>query len=141
VFKKYRESLLGESLAVEVQSPTTTPPAPQLEGLGFRPGDVERPRETPWLDAAATRRADGSIALALVNRHPDHAVEVVVEGAGAAAIRDVWTWHSADILAVNDLDTPGRILPRVESVADVPAVRSWTCPPHSLVVLTLRAGE
>jgi len=45
------------------------------------------------------------------------------------------------VLAVDDLDDPSRILPRVESVAASSAARSWTCPPHSLVVLTLRGGE
>jgi alpha-N-arabinofuranosidase len=137
VFRTYRQEMLGESMAVVVDSPTTIP---QRVNYGGPPVQVkkETPDAQPWLDAAAARRADGSVAVALVNRHPTDSAAVTLALPPGMGIASAWTLHHPDPKAQNTFAAPQTVVPRTETVANRPT--AWTCPPGSVVLLTCPAA-
>ncbi|WP_162606425.1 alpha-L-arabinofuranosidase C-terminal domain-containing protein [Jiangella asiatica] len=106
---------------------------------------ITAPMAVMYVDVCATRAGDGSVRLAVVNRHRDETVRLrpVFDGAadatpGRAHVRRLGG-DIADLYAVNDLSTPDRI--GVRDLGEVEAADgTWVIPPHSVTVLTM-GGE
>jgi alpha-N-arabinofuranosidase len=96
----------------------------------------------PDVDVSATRADDGSLRIAVVNRHRDAAVRlrIVLDGAQAntpatARIRALGA-DAAALDAVNTLGAPDTIA--VRDLGDVESSGgAWTVAPHSVTVLSL----
>lgn len=141
VWKLYREHTGRTALPAEVRGPART-------GT-IRLGDVRTadgsfrtaPGTIPDLDVSATRAGDGTLRLAVINRHRTDpiAARVVVDGSGRLPATARFRCLGGD---VDDPDT-ANTLDRPDAVAvvdrgDVPAEDGgWTFPPHSLTVLSL----
>jgi alpha-N-arabinofuranosidase len=106
----------------------------------------EAPREgrgVPYLDAVASRSADGRlIYLKVVNTDPARAIDTRIELRGASVGGDA-EWDvlaSDDPAARNSFAAPDAIVPRRERVA---AGRSFTLrvPARSVSVVTLRVAR
>jgi alpha-N-arabinofuranosidase len=97
--------------------------------LGFGAGD-----EVPYLDVSATC-TDGSVTLAVVNRHPYLAFETAIawEGFEVFASGEAHLLTSASYLDANSLDDPGAVAP-VSSTWS--STGEYLFPPHSLTILT-----
>lgn len=131
VFQQYGRWMCGEALPATVVCPTTTPPPPQAHTPKHKPPADFRPVAQPWLDVAAARQADGTLSVALVNRHPDAAARTTLQlPRGYSAIK-VWTLFDADVFAANTFAEPNRLRPEVKELTE----RFWTCPPHSVSLI------
>ena len=100
-------------------------------------------RDVPYLDAVASRAADGErIFLKLVNTHPTQALETTVEVRGARVQPDAdWDVLAADDpKAWNSFATPDAVVPRRERVS---AGSRFTLrvPAWSASVVTLRVAR
>ncbi len=117
------------SVSVQVQSPTFDSP-----GAGNLPAQTR----VPYVDAAATfDPATRTVYLSLVNRSPDAAVALRLEGikrAGDAAIAYV---AGSDAFALNDEDHPQAVVIEHETLALVEEL--VTLRPHSFTLVTLPA--
>lgn len=100
------------------------------------------PMTVPFLDVVATRADDGSIRLAVVNRHRSDSIRlrpVLDDSADAtpprARIRSLGG-DVTDVNAANSLSAPDTVA--VRDLGDVEADGgTWVLPPHSVSVLTL----
>lgn len=135
VFQRYRQWMRGMRLDVDVRCPSIVTPNPYADRPGYIPELGGLPPRSNYLDVAAAQ--DGErISLALVNRHPTEPLTVSMTGAGT--LRESWTLTHDDVYAVNDFDTPERVVPR-EGWVD-PGTSTWQCPPHSVTLLRGTVG-
>ncbi|MFC5273358.1 alpha-L-arabinofuranosidase C-terminal domain-containing protein [Brachybacterium sacelli] len=98
----------------------------------------------PFLDAVATRADDGSVRLAVVNRHRSETLRVrpVLDGSTSAAptrarLRQVGG-DLTDLYAANTLSAPESVTTRDLGTVEADD-GTWVLPPHSITVLTLEA--
>jgi len=93
------------------------------------------------LDATATVDPDGGrLHVALVNRHPDRAVETTIEirGDGVAGAARLHRIDAPSTDSFNDVDAPEVVVPRAEELrALAPGRFSLTAAPHSINLLEL----
>lgn len=135
VFAKYRRALRGTALATNVDCPTILPPPQQMNWEKYKlPADYV-PQVTPLLHVAAAVDESGTMAISLVNRHEQSPAEVALRLPEGYGISAAWTLEADGLLAANTFAEPERIVPREVTVSGRP--RKWTCPPRSVVILTL----
>ena len=89
------------------------------------------------LDAVATLRPDGAIAVSLVNKHQDEAAEVSLTFPSGGAELTLYSIAADSVSAYNDIDAPDRV--RITSSKPAPFGGSVTLslPPHSVNVLVM----
>ncbi|GAA3246255.1 alpha-L-arabinofuranosidase C-terminal domain-containing protein [Nonomuraea helvata] len=145
VWHLYRHHTGRTVLPAEVDGPART--------TSVRLGDVRgpdgrlltAPMAVPYVDVSATRADDGSVRIAVVNRHRDETVRlrIVLDGSaantpGSARVHAL----GADVPgldAVNTLDAPDTIATR--DLGEVKADGgTWSVAPHSVTVLAFDPG-
>jgi alpha-N-arabinofuranosidase len=131
VFQQYGQWMRGDALAVDVVCPTTTVPPPQAHTPKHKPPADFRLVAQPWLDVAAARQADGTIAVSLLNRHPHAAARTALELPEGVSPARVWTLSAPDVFAANTFAQPDRVRPELREFSD----KVWTCPPHSVSLI------
>jgi alpha-L-arabinofuranosidase len=142
VWHLYRHHTGRTVLPCEVDGPARSASVTRGDERDRTGRHVSTPMTVPYVDVCATRADDGSVRLAVVNRHRDEAARLrpVFDGAveatpGRAHVRTLGG-DIPDLYAVNDLNSPDTI--GVRDLGDVEAVGgTWTLPPHSVTVLTL----
>ena len=87
------------------------------------------------VDAVATLRADGRMAVSLINKQADQSASVRLEGGDAAKGATLYTIAPDSVEAYNDVDAPDRI--RIETQALTPENGgiTLTLPKHSVSVV------
>ncbi|MCG5215602.1 alpha-L-arabinofuranosidase C-terminal domain-containing protein [Streptosporangium soli] len=142
VWHLYRHHTGRTVLPCEVDGPARSTMVRLGDNRGPDGQLLTAPMTVPHLDVSTTRADDGSIRIAVVNRHRDETVllRVVLDGAaentpGRARVRTL----GADVPglhAVNDLGAPDTVA--VRDLGEVEADGgAWAIPPHSVTVLTL----
>jgi alpha-L-arabinofuranosidase len=102
---------------------------------------TDRHGEVPVIDAVATTTAD-ELALFVVNRHRDEAVDLLVDvsSIGVGAVLDARSVYHDDPSAVNTAEHPDRVVPRpLKARLDTGVLRA-TVPPESFSMLRLTAS-
>ncbi len=99
------------------------------------------PMTVPYIDVCATRADDGSVRLAVVNRHRDQTIHVrpVFDGAETETPKRVHMrtlgGDISDLYQANDLNAPDAV--GVRDLGEVEATGgTWAMPPHSVTVLS-----
>ncbi|MFB4262780.1 alpha-L-arabinofuranosidase C-terminal domain-containing protein [Nonomuraea sp. GTA35] len=142
VWHLYRHHTGRTVLPCEVSGPARTTSVTLGDNRGPDGRLLTAPMTVPDVDVSATRADDGSLRIAVVNRHRDAAVRlrIVLDGAQAntpatARIRAL----GADVAALDAVNTLGA--PDTIAVRDLGDVESsggaWTVAPHSVTVLSL----
>ncbi|GGD90866.1 alpha-L-arabinofuranosidase C-terminal domain-containing protein [Paenibacillus nasutitermitis] len=136
LFKKYREWMVGQSVQIEVQSPSRLTPVPQVShpNYGKEQADKHQPVASSYIDAVGAVGDDGSLRVALVNRHLDESFEIALgipEGFASSAA--VWTLHHENIHAANTEEAPERVVPDVREF--VPVEAGLRVPAHSVTLI------
>lgn len=142
VWHLYRHHTGRTVLPCEVTGPARTASVRLGDNRGPDGRLLSAPMTVPYVDVSATRADDGSVRVAVVNRHRDTAVRlrIVLDGAEAntpavARVRAL----GADVTsldAVNTLAEPGAVA--VRDLGDVESSGgAWTVAPHSVTVLSL----
>ncbi|GAA3567224.1 alpha-N-arabinofuranosidase [Nonomuraea rosea] len=142
VWHLYRHHTGRIVLPSEVDGPARTTSVRLGDNRGPDGRLLAAPMTVPYLDVSATRADDGSVRIAVVNRHRDESVRlrIVLDGAAAntpghAHVRTLGA-DATGVTAVNTLKSPDAIavrdLGRVEADGG-----AWTVAPHSVTVLTL----
>ncbi|MEV4176997.1 alpha-L-arabinofuranosidase C-terminal domain-containing protein [Nonomuraea sp. NPDC049709] len=142
VWHLYRHHTGRTVLPCEVEGPARTAAVRLGDNRGPDGRLLTAPMTVPYLDVSATRADDGSVRVAVVNRHREAALRlrIVLDGAAAntpatARVRRL----GADVPglgAVNTLGAPDTIA--VRDLGDVEASGgAWTVAPHSVTVLAL----
>jgi len=93
----------GESLAVAVDTPRYNAKAAD---------------DVPYIDVAAVHdQAAGTVALFVVNKHPDEETELTVDLAGfpSARLIEHILIHHPDLKAVNSADAPDVVKPQLQN--------------------------
>jgi alpha-N-arabinofuranosidase len=93
----------GESLAVAVDTPRY---------------DAKAADDVPYIDVAAVHdQAAGTVALFVVNKHPDEEAELTVDLAGfpSARLIEHILIHHPDLKAVNSADAPDVVKPQLQN--------------------------
>ncbi|MBU5441233.1 alpha-N-arabinofuranosidase [Paenibacillus sp. MSJ-34] len=137
LFQQYARWMRGEALEVTVDSPRTKAPKPQIQFPHVQVPDEEEGRDVSFVDAAAAMTEEG-IAVSLVNRHQTEEMKVRLVLPEGSRIAEAWTLHHEDLYAVNDFDSPNRIVPVTERLEE--GTLEWTCPAHSVVLLSCKRG-
>ncbi len=133
LFQQYGRWMRGHAVAVDEQGPTCHPPPP-FTGYGApNTSSGYNPGEMPYLDCAAVLHDDGSLVIALINRHPTDAAQVSLHLPAGYTLEKSWTLQAENAYAVNDFAHPDQIVP-VEAPVKEPTVE-WRCPPHSVIML------
>jgi alpha-L-arabinofuranosidase len=142
VWQLYARHLGRTSLRATVEGPARTASVPlgdnRLPGGG---GLETAPMTVPYVDVSATRAEDGTVRVAVINRHRDEAIGLrpLFDGRAdgtppAAHVRSIG--GDAEVTSSNSLSDPHRI-----GIRDLGIVRAvdgaWELPPHSVSVLTL----
>jgi alpha-N-arabinofuranosidase len=140
VWKLYRELTGRTALKAEVRGPSRTG--------SLRVGDIRVdgefltvPGTVPDLDVSATRATDGSLRLAVINRHRTDAIAASLIVDQSTQLPTTARIHCLggdvdDPDTANTLDHPDAV--GVADLGTVPAVEgTWTFPPHSLSILSL----
>ena len=138
LFKQYREWMVGESVRVEVQSPSRLTPAPQASHPGYSAELAGRhqPVSSPYIDAVGVIGEDGSLRVALVNRHLEEACEIALGiPDGYASKGEMWLLHHEDIHAANTSEAPERVIPVMLETAELEG--GLRMPAHSVALLRL----
>ncbi|MEU8399844.1 alpha-L-arabinofuranosidase C-terminal domain-containing protein [Nonomuraea sp. NPDC048892] len=140
IWHLYRHHTGRTVLPSQVEGPSRTASVVLGDNRGPDGSLLTAPMTVPYLDVSATRADDGSLRVAVVNRHRDTAVRlrlVLDDGAPPAAAR-IHTL-GADVPglgAVNTLSAPDTV-----AVRDLGRVEAddgtWSIPPHSVTVLSL----
>jgi len=130
VFQQYRRWMTGAMLDTVVDGPATIPPLPITGTPGRKPPSDYKPAATPWINAAAAHRADGSITVAIVNRHPDDPGQVALDVPSGYGIIQTWTLNHSDIYAKNTFAGPDKVKPT--TTTENGKRRDWTVAPHSI---------
>lgn len=136
LFKQYGEWMTGESVRVEVQSPSLLMPVPQVSNpeYGEELARKHQPVSSPYIDAVGTIGEDGSLRVAIVNRHLEEGFEIALgipEGYGSSAT--VWCLHHDNIHASNTPEAPNRVVPVLRE--GVFLGNGMNVPAHSIVML------
>jgi alpha-N-arabinofuranosidase len=142
VWHLYRHHTGRTVLPCEVSGPARTTSVTLGDNRGPDGRLLTAPMTVPDVDVSATRADDGSLRIAVVNRHRDAAVRlrIVLDGAQAntpatARIRALGA-DAAALDAVNTLGAPDTIA--VRDLGDVESSGgAWTVAPHSVTVLSL----
>ena len=137
LFVQYGAWMRGTALRTEVDGPTVPTPAPRADHPGHEPETGDLPERASYVDAAAARDEHGDVTLALINRHPEESVRVTPQLPEGWRPHQVWTLSHDDLYAVNDLEDPERIAPRVSGFTG----ETRTCPPHSVTLVRCVANE
>ena len=89
------------------------------------------------LDAVATLRPDGAVAVSLVNKHADEAAEISLPLPSGVEELTLYSIAADSVSAYNDIDAPDHV--RISSSKPVPSGGSVTIslPPHSVNVLVM----
>lgn len=128
VFSLYAEQMAGEVVDAWVNA-----------NPGFTVASESGETAVPAIDAAATvDRSEGRLHLAVVNRHPNQAVEVSIEvrGAHAALVARLHRIEAPSADSYNDVDAPSVVAPRREELrALAPGRFGLAAAPHSVSVL------
>ncbi|MEV0612110.1 alpha-L-arabinofuranosidase C-terminal domain-containing protein [Nonomuraea sp. NPDC050404] len=142
IWHLYRHHTGRTVLPCEVTGPARTTSVRLGDNRGPDGDLLTAPMTVPFLDVSATRAEDGSVRVAVVNRHREEAarLRIVLDGSGAntpatARVRSLGGDAPA-LDAVNTLAAPDTI-----GVRDLGDVKSsdgtWTIAPHSVTVLSL----
>jgi alpha-N-arabinofuranosidase len=134
LFQQYARWMQGRALTVSVTGPTIAIPPARMPNPAVPKSDI-----APVLDTTAALNVDGSIALALVNRHQTAAARVTLALPPGLAPAEAWTLTAADIYDKNTFENPNTIIPKLEKApAGVTAIK---CPPHSIMLLRCTAKK
>ncbi|BDI30403.1 alpha-N-arabinofuranosidase [Capsulimonas corticalis] len=116
VLRMHAPHIGAQALPVEVQSPVTTPDG------------------APAVSATASRAANGSLAITLVNRHLSESATIVLPGLSNAAVPSAQILTANDPRAANGPETPNSIVPAPHAV-EGDAESGWRIilPPHSVL--------
>ncbi|MEK3724418.1 alpha-L-arabinofuranosidase C-terminal domain-containing protein [Paenibacillus sp. FSL H8-0034] len=136
VFKQYAEWMTGQSVRVNVSSPSIRIPAPQINGpdMNEKIQAIHEPSDEAYVDAVAVLREDGDLNIAVVNRHQEEKAEVELELPEGYRLATVWTLTHEDIYAANTVDALGNVVPVLTAVDDQ-ELRTWKVPAHTVVLL------
>lgn len=104
------------------------------------------PMTVPYVDVCATRAEDGTVRLAVVNRHRDETIRLrpIFDGSAAqtpsrAHLRSLGG-DLEDLSLSNDLTAPQAVT--TTDHGEVPADGGgWALPPHSVTILTLEGPQ
>ena len=140
VWSLYRHHTGRIALPVEVDGPARSGVVRQGDSRGPSGALWSVPGTVPDLDVSATRADDGSVRLALINRHRDNEVRarVLLDGIEPRRAEPVWCLGGdvADPMTGNDLTATDRVATRQLGTL-TPVDGRWSFPPHSITVLTL----
>jgi alpha-N-arabinofuranosidase len=136
VFQQYGRWMKGTALAVDSRGPVRVPPDPLMGSHGMTVSKNYQPGEVPLLDSTAALQDDGTLVLALVNRHRSDTAEVALLLPDGYAVRTAWTLRSGSPTDANTFDQPNLIAP-VETKVDQPAA-TWNCAPASITLLACK---
>lgn len=144
-------SVGDEVLDVKMSCPTMTVPLPVNPKLGRPPLGIDlvnpdavsaHTRDVPVIDCTATRGADGTVYLSLVNKSPEENIELTVSLPGlnlAAKEISAKTIYHDDINAANTLESPDEV---TITQADAPSVSddsmTVTLKKHSVNMIVIR---
>lgn len=136
LFKQYGQWMTGESVSVEVQSPSRLTPVPLVSNpeYGEELARKHQPVSSPYIDAVGAIGEDGSLRVAIVNRHLESGFELslgIPEGYGSSAA--VWSLHHDDIHVSNTSEAPERVVPVLRMGVSID--NTLTVPAHSIVLL------
>ncbi|MFC5834200.1 alpha-L-arabinofuranosidase C-terminal domain-containing protein [Nonomuraea insulae] len=139
VWHLYRHHTGRVVLPCEVEGPARTTSVTLGDNRGPDGRLLTAPMTVPYVDVSATRADDGSVRIAVVNRHRDAAVRLrlVLDGAdgdtpATARVRTL----SGDLGTVNTLAAPDAVTVRDLGVVEADG-GAWAVAPHSVTVLTL----
>jgi alpha-N-arabinofuranosidase len=142
VWHLYRHHTGRTVLPSEVDGPARTAAVRLGDSWGPDGRLVTAPMTVPYIDVSATRADDGSVRVAVVNRHRDETIRVriVLDGSsGATPARARVRTVGGDVPglgAVNTLGAQDTIA--VRDLGEVEASGgAWEIAPHSVTVLTL----
>ncbi|MFD2795231.1 alpha-L-arabinofuranosidase C-terminal domain-containing protein [Promicromonospora vindobonensis] len=141
VWHLYGRHLGRIALRAEVDGPSRTASVPQGDNRLPSGGLQTATMTVPYIDVSATRAQDGTVRVAVINRHRDEAIRFrpVLDGQAdrtprSALVRSIGA--DAEVTSSNSLGAPDvvgvRDLGRVEATDG-----GWLIPPHSVNVLTL----
>jgi alpha-L-arabinofuranosidase len=141
IWHLYRHHTGRTVLPVQVDGPGRSAAVRLGDNAGPDGRLLTAPMTVPYLDVSATRAEDGSIRLAVVNRHRAETLyaRFVFDGSAertprVAHVRTLGA-DVPDLHAVNDLRAPDTV-----AVRDLGKVEAdggaWAIPPHSVSVLT-----
>ncbi|PSL06843.1 alpha-N-arabinofuranosidase [Haloactinopolyspora alba] len=145
VWSLYRHHTGRTALASSVDGPARNTAVRLGDNRGPDGRLLTSPMTVPHLDVSATRSDDGSVRVAVVNRHRDESVRtrLVLDDSAEqtprrARVRTLGA-DVSDVHGFNDLTAPDTVgvrdLGEIESDAG-----TWVVPPHSVTVLTLEDG-
>lgn len=142
IWHLYRHHTGRTVLPCVVESPSRSTSVIQGDTRNHDGSLVTAPMTMPYLDVCATRTEDGSLRLAIINRHKDDIIRLrpVLDGAGEAIPqRAHMLTLGGDVdgpRAVNTLSDPDRV--GVRDLGEVEAMDGgWDIPPHSVNILNL----
>jgi alpha-N-arabinofuranosidase len=133
VYRLYQKYLTGTALVVDVASHGYT--ATPFDRVNS-PHGVAEPVYASYVDASASRRADGSIAVVVINRHASEACTVTLNVEGWAGARVSEAQQQTSTAVENTSATVTPVTGSVTSVA--PTTLQVEVPAHSLTWLVLQ---
>ncbi|PRX65900.1 alpha-N-arabinofuranosidase [Nonomuraea fuscirosea] len=140
IWHLYRHHTGRTVLPCQVEGPARTASVVLGDNRGPDGSLLTAPMTVPYLDVSATRADDGSVRVAVINRHRSATVRLrlVLDDAAppaTARIREVGA-DVPDLGAANTLTAPDTIA--VRDLGPVEAADGrWAVPPHSVTVLSL----
>ncbi|MEV5502731.1 alpha-L-arabinofuranosidase C-terminal domain-containing protein [Nonomuraea fuscirosea] len=140
IWHLYRHHTGRTVLPCQVEGPARTASVVLGDNRGPDGSLLTAPMTVPYLDVSATRADDGSVRVAVINRHRSATVRLrlVLDDAAppaTARIREVGA-DVPDLGAANTLTAPDTIA--VRDLGPVEAADGrWAIPPHSVTVLSL----
>jgi len=136
VFKQYAEWMTGQSVQVQVSSPSMRIPAPQVNGpaMNERMQSLHEPSDEAYIDAVAVLREQGELNLAIVNRHKDDGAEAEITLPEGYRVEQVWTLTHDQLYASNTEENLENVMPVIMNVTDR-ELRSWNVPAHAVVLI------
>lgn len=140
IWHLYRHHTGRTVLPCQVEGPGRTASVVLGDNRGPDGSLLTAPMTVPYLDVSATRADDGSVRVAVINRHRSATVRLrlVLDDAAppaTARIREVGA-DVPDLGAANTLTAPDTIA--VRDLGPVEAADGrWAIPPHSVTVLSL----
>jgi len=135
VFQKYSQWMQGTTHAsARVEGPGTIPVPPITGTPGRKPAPDYKPEKSNWIDAAAAYHSENnSIAISIVNRHPDDSGRVSLSMPSGYGITETWTLSHEGIYAKNTFANPDEVKP--VTTIENGMKREWTAAPHSISLL------
>ncbi|UFU06486.1 alpha-L-arabinofuranosidase C-terminal domain-containing protein [Ruania halotolerans] len=141
VWNLYRHHTGRTVLPCAVDGPARSANVRQGDQRSGRGEQTAVPMTVPFVDACATRADDGTVRLAVINRHRDEAIRVrpVIDGSADGPRQAHLRCLGGDldgVNTVNDLTQPDAVTVRDHGQVDADG-GGWLLPPHSITVLTL----